>query len=71
VKPKPKAVNKPWHHFIVHGLDNPGAFTTVSKLSDSFNQDRRSKTMATAAATHVTQATPHRPTLFLAFELGG
>jgi hypothetical protein len=26
--------------------------------------------MATAAATHSTQATAHRPTLFLAFELG-
>jgi hypothetical protein len=26
--------------------------------------------MATAAATHSTQAPPHRPTLFLAFELG-
>src|SRR5262245_59441089 len=31
VKPKPKAVNKPSPHFIVHGLDKPGGFTTVSK----------------------------------------
>src|SRR2546428_9644243 len=23
VKPKPKVVNKPSHHFIMHGLDNP------------------------------------------------
>src|SRR5207253_9025128 len=30
VKPKPKAVNKPSPHSIVHGLDKPGAFTTVS-----------------------------------------
>src|SRR5438552_2778493 len=30
VKPKPKAVNKPLHHSIVHGLDKPGIFTTVS-----------------------------------------
>jgi hypothetical protein len=30
VKPKPKAVNKPSPHFIVHGLDKPGVFTTVS-----------------------------------------
>jgi hypothetical protein len=30
VKPKPKAVNKPSPHFIVHGLDKPGGFTTVS-----------------------------------------
>src|SRR5215475_4152615 len=30
VKPTPKAVSKPWHHFIVHGLDKPGGFTTVS-----------------------------------------
>src|SRR5215472_2234438 len=34
VKPKPKAVNKPSPHFIVHGLYKPGGFTTVSKLSD-------------------------------------
>src|SRR5262249_14351803 len=31
VKRKPKAVNKPWHHCIVHGLDKPGVFTTVSE----------------------------------------
>src|SRR6266404_566691 len=31
VKPKPKAVNKPSPHSIVHGLDKPGVFTTVSK----------------------------------------
>jgi hypothetical protein len=30
VKPTPKAVNKPSPHFIVHGLDKPGSFTTVS-----------------------------------------
>src|SRR4029450_3087920 len=30
VKPKPKAVNKPSPHCIVHGLDRPGVFTTVS-----------------------------------------
>src|SRR5262249_51946109 len=30
VKPKPKAVNKPPPNFIVHGLDKPGGFTTVS-----------------------------------------
>jgi hypothetical protein len=30
VKPKPKGVNKPSPHFIVHGLDRPGVFTTVS-----------------------------------------
>src|SRR5919201_443293 len=32
VKPKPKAVNKPSPHCIVHGLDKPGGFTTVSIL---------------------------------------
>src|SRR6516165_8542603 len=32
VKPTPKAVNKPSPHFIVHGLDKPGGFTTVSKI---------------------------------------
>src|SRR6266700_4462472 len=32
VKPKPKAVNKPSPHSIVHGLDKPGVFTTVSTL---------------------------------------
>src|SRR5947209_2923517 len=36
VKPKPKAVNKPSPHFIVHGLDKPGVFTTVSY----FDEDR-------------------------------
>src|SRR5207249_7876481 len=30
-KPTPKAVNKPSPHSIVHGLDKPGVFTTVSK----------------------------------------
>jgi hypothetical protein len=30
VKPKPKAVNKPSPHSIVHGLDKPGVFTTDS-----------------------------------------
>jgi hypothetical protein len=30
VKLKPKAVNKPSPHSIVHGLDKPGVFTTVS-----------------------------------------
>jgi hypothetical protein len=28
--PTPKAVNKPLHHFIVHGLDKPGSSATVS-----------------------------------------
>src|SRR5499426_1268254 len=32
VKPTPKAVNKPLHHFIVHGLDKPGSSATVSTL---------------------------------------
>src|SRR5262249_25481710 len=31
VKPTPKAVNTPWHHCIVHGLDKPGSSATVSK----------------------------------------
>src|SRR6478736_6001732 len=30
VKPTPKAGNKPSPHSIVHGLDKPGVFTTVS-----------------------------------------
>jgi cold-inducible RNA-binding protein len=30
VKPKPKAGNKPLHHFILHGLDKPGSSATVS-----------------------------------------
>src|SRR5215510_7665680 len=34
VKPTPKAVNKPLHHFIVHGLAKPGALATVSTKSD-------------------------------------
>src|SRR5215470_508578 len=33
VKPKPKAVNKPSPHSIVHGLDKPGVFTTDSGFS--------------------------------------
>ena len=31
VKPKPKAVNKPLHHSIVHGLDKPGTSHLLSK----------------------------------------
>src|SRR3954451_5279003 len=38
VKPKPKAVNKPSPPFIVHGLDKPGGFTTVSLLLPFQNQ---------------------------------
>jgi hypothetical protein len=33
VKRKPKAVNKPLHYFIVHGLDKPGSSATVSNNS--------------------------------------
>src|SRR5215211_6910766 len=33
VKPTPKAVNKPSPYSIVHGLDKPGVFTTVSKIT--------------------------------------
>src|SRR5712691_7723952 len=40
VKPKPKAVNKPLQHSIVHGLAKPGVFTTVSKLSDVISPQR-------------------------------
>src|SRR5215204_4571824 len=36
VKPKPKAVNKPWHYFIVHELDKPGSSATVS-IIDAFD----------------------------------
>src|SRR5262249_13246080 len=35
VKPKPKAGNKPWQPCIVHGLDKPGVFTTVSFIGNS------------------------------------
>jgi hypothetical protein len=34
VKPTPKAVNTPWQHCIVHGLDKPGVFTTDSDFLD-------------------------------------
>src|SRR5215468_2636534 len=37
VKPTPKAVNKPSPHFIVHGLDKPGGFTTVSTQVSDFH----------------------------------
>src|SRR4030095_2326197 len=40
VKPTPKAVNKPSPHFIVHGLDKPGVFTTVSILK-AFSRPER------------------------------
>src|SRR5919201_3308239 len=36
VKRKPKAVNKPWHSFIVHELDKPGSSATVSKETRVF-----------------------------------
>src|SRR5215510_7194405 len=35
VKPTPKAVNKPLHHFIVHELDKPGSSATVSQAMSS------------------------------------
>src|SRR5215813_3850119 len=38
VKPTPKVVNKPSPHSIVHGLDKPGVFTTVSILGSFFLQ---------------------------------
>src|SRR5437870_9678696 len=34
VKPKPRAVNQPSPHSIMHGLDKPGVFTTVSDVLD-------------------------------------
>jgi hypothetical protein len=33
VKPTPQAVSKPSSHSIMHGLDKPGVFTTVSFFS--------------------------------------
>src|SRR5262249_13481966 len=33
VKPTPKAGNTPLHPCIVHGLDKPGGFTTVSAVA--------------------------------------
>src|SRR5215471_9307511 len=36
VKPTPKAVNTPSPHSIVHGLDKPGVFTTVSNNAGIF-----------------------------------
>src|SRR6266496_3308781 len=46
-KPKPKAVNKPSPHSIMHGLDKPGVFTTVSKKTVFFStqEKRKEKTM--------------------------
>src|SRR5438445_2790857 len=41
VKPKPKAGNKPLQHFIVHGLDKPGSFATVSILAFLAKIDKR------------------------------
>jgi hypothetical protein len=40
VKPKLKAVNKLSPHFIVHGLDKPGGFTTVSTKADESRHAR-------------------------------
>src|SRR5215471_18976847 len=52
VKPKPKGVNKPWRHFIVHGLDNPGSSATVS-LFDHATQ--RPATRADQTVAHPTR----------------
>ena len=49
VKPKPKAVNKPSPHFIVHGLDKPGVFTTVSKMPP-FHTDVRGRCHGVASS---------------------
>src|SRR5262252_9562410 len=43
VKPKPKAVNKPSPHSIVHGLDKPGIFTTVSFSMRDLPTDNKSR----------------------------
>ncbi len=40
VKPKPQAVNKPSHHFIMHELAKPGVFTTVSSDVEFFRLPR-------------------------------
>src|SRR5215471_11301207 len=45
-KPTPKAVNKPWQHCIVHGLDKPGVFTTDSKIPDFFGATGREGELA-------------------------
>src|SRR5438132_6443295 len=34
VKPRPKGVDKPSYHSIMHGLDKPGVFTTVSSTGE-------------------------------------
>src|SRR5215471_3231012 len=39
VKPTPKAVNKPWQHCIVHGLDKPGSSATVSPDGGDFGPE--------------------------------
>src|SRR5215471_8097667 len=43
VKPTPKAGNKPSPHSIVHGLDKPGVFTTVSMIPNIKENPRNRK----------------------------
>src|SRR5215467_6236971 len=44
VKPKPKGVNKLSPHCIVHGLDKPGGFTTVSRKEERTDASRATRT---------------------------
>jgi len=46
VKPKPKAVNKPSPHSIMHGLDKPGVFTTVSFFTIFHHEFRKNNAIA-------------------------
>jgi hypothetical protein len=48
VKPKPKAVNKPLHPFIVHGLAKPGSSATVSMNAWINTPDRVCKQLSGA-----------------------
>src|SRR5215470_7152530 len=56
VKPTPKAVNKPLHHFIVHGLDKPGSSATVSiqTLIDDQHAIAHNKVMVIDSTTMLT-----------------
>jgi predicted TIM-barrel fold metal-dependent hydrolase len=40
VRPKLKAVNKPLHHSILHGLDKPGSSATVSIFARLLSQSQ-------------------------------
>src|SRR5215475_13546691 len=59
VKPTPKVVNKASPHSIVHGLDKPGVFTTVSDGAQAAAHYRQALALAEELGMRPLQAHCH------------